>query len=114
MTTPTNDVRRESVRIAGLFANGRTPTEGELADAKRRLAYAKVDREIRRCATDPAPDAVDLGHLVGSLLMWGGSPDDAATRLKRVVNAAVYVTAYHLTDDDRAELTQIVAGDGTP
>lgn len=112
MSDNTRDVLRARSALARLHTYGKTPDPAEEADARRSLAVAKLDREIRRVqATAPAPDAVDTAHLVGLLLMWGASTDTRAEVLRRVVREAVWCTPT-ITDEDRAAIARDVLDGG--
>ena len=105
-------VRQATARIGGLSTWGRVPTEDERNTALSALAVARIDREIRQqMAKAPAPDPVETAHLVGLLLMWGGSRDgQAVERLERAVREAFYCTP-NVTDADREHIAgQIVGG----
>lgn len=107
------NVRREAARLGGLSSYGRTPDPADEADARRRLAVARVDRELREQRTiAPTPDPSEVGYLVGTLLMWGKASDGLAVqRLERAVREACYVTP-GLTDGDRARIAQVVLDGG--
>lgn len=108
------DVGRARNQLAGLFTYGRQPDPEVEADARRRLAVAKVDREIRRAMVDaPAPDDVDLAHLVGLLVTWtpvapGG---DASARLERLIREVIYCTP-RIDPLDVAQVLAMVAEAG--
>lgn len=107
------NVRRESARLGGLSSYGRTPDPAEEADARRRLAVARIDREIRQqTRVSPSPDPAQIGHLVGLLLMWGGSRDgQAVERLERAVREAFYCTPT-ATAEDRVRIASQIAQQG--
>lgn len=112
MPDNSRELLRARSALANLHTHGKTPDPAEEADARRRLAVAKLDREIRRVqGTSPALDAIDTAHLVGLLLLWGESPDTRAEVLRRVVREAVYCTP-GVTDEDRAELARDILNGG--
>lgn len=113
LSSPVGTVRQESARLAGLHANGATPTPDAEAAARSRLQVARIDREIRSAHTKSvAPDAVDMAHLVGLLLMWGSSDDPRAVeRTERCIREALYVTP-SATVADRARIAQMILGGG--
>ncbi|HET7327648.1 MAG TPA: hypothetical protein VFJ14_10250 [Nocardioidaceae bacterium] len=108
---PKYNVRRESARLGGLSSYGRTPDPAEEADARRRLAVARIDREIReQTRLAPSPDPSEIGYLVGLLLMWGGSRDgQAVERLERAVREAFYCTPQATHEDALRIMVQVVA-----
>lgn len=116
MSTPENDhnaVRRAAARLGGLSSYGRTPDPAEEADARRRLAVARIRREVsEQMRLAPSPDPSEIGDLVGLLLMWGGSHDGLAVqRLERAVVEAFYCTPA-ATFDDRLRIAAKVLEQG--
>lgn len=108
----TNEVVRARGRLAGLFTYGRTPDPEVEAEARRSLQVAKLDRAIRDASTAAPPlDAVRMGHLVGLLLSWGGSDENAVARLERAVKEAFYVTPV-ATAEDRERIAKIITAGG--
>lgn len=107
-------VRKASARVGGLSTWGRTPDPDEAADARRRLAVARIDREIReQTRKAPSPDPAEIGYFVGLLLMWGGSRDgQAVERLERSVREALYVTPTATTEDRERIARSITEGGG--
>ncbi|ROR89331.1 hypothetical protein [Nocardioides aurantiacus] len=109
---PDAAVRKAGARVGGLSTWGRTPSPEERADALRRLAVARIDREIReQRAKSPSPDPTEIGYLVGLLLMWGQSDPEAVERLERAIREAVYCTP-SVTAEDRARLAAILRSGG--
>lgn len=108
-----DDVIRARNRLAGLHSRGATPDPVEEADARRRLAVAHIDREIRKqTRLAPSPDPQEIGYFVGLLLMWGGSRDgQAVERLERTVREAFYVTPT-VTPEDRERIAQTIIEGG--
>lgn len=106
-------VRKASARVGGLSTWGRTPDPDERADALRRLAVARLDREIREQSRKaPSPDPQEIGYFVGLLLMWGGSRDGKAVeRLERSVREALYVTPT-ATAEDRERIARMILEGG--
>lgn len=83
---PDAAVRQATARIGGLSTWGRTPEPAEKAEALRRLAVARIDREIRDQARKGIRlEGLDVAHLVGLLLSNAGVKYDAATSVERVV-----------------------------
>lgn len=106
-------VRKATSRIGGLSTWGRTPDPDERADALRRLAVARIDREVRQQTERgaPSPDPQEIAHLVGLLLMWGGSTDaQAVERLERAVREAFYVTPTATAEDCKRIARMITDG----
>lgn len=89
MSTDYN-VRREAARLGGLSSYGRTPDPVQELNARRQLATARIDRELRNMSEAGIRlDDVRAAYLVGLLLSTCGvSYDDAAT-IESAVRAAV-------------------------
>lgn len=84
-----HDVKKAATRVARLYTYGRTPDPDDEADARRSLATARIDREIRNAARSGGTplDNVQAGHLVGLLLSMcdvGGETGAAIERLTRM------------------------------
>ena len=108
MTPDPNEVQRRRSQLAGLFTYGRTPDPEVETAARRSLQVAKLDRAIREATTaSPALDPAQTGHLVGLLVSWGGSDDDAVERLERAIREAVYAVD-RLTAEDRERIAAII------
>lgn len=107
-------VRKATARVGGLHTWGRTPDPDEAADARRRLAVARIDREIReQTRRAPSPSPTEIGYLVGLLLMWGSSGDgQAVERLERAVREAFYVTPTATVEDRERIARTITEGGG--
>lgn len=84
------DVRREAARLGGLSSYGRTPDREEEAAARRSLATARVDREIRSIdAAGVRLNDVQAAHLIGLLLGTCGVGYDATTKIEKLVRSAI-------------------------
>lgn len=103
-------VQRAAVQVAGLYAYGHTPDPEVEAHARRGLATARIDREIRQSlASSGALDAAQTGHLVGLILSHGGQDEHAVERLARALRDGIYATP-NLTNDDKLALAQVALG----
>ncbi|MCB0908235.1 MAG: hypothetical protein KDB63_14065 [Nocardioidaceae bacterium] len=85
-----SSVRAASARLGGLSSYGRTPDPKEEAEARRSLATARVDRELRGTLRQGVRfDGVQAAHLTGLLLSVCGVKYDAATLIEKIVRQAV-------------------------
>ncbi|GEM_PF-4037260 len=84
-------VHAEAARLSGLFAHGRTPTPDVELTARRSLATARLDRELRNLGTLGLGglDGAQVAHLVGLLLSACGVKYDVATPIERIARDAV-------------------------
>lgn len=98
--------------LAGLFTYGRTPDPAEELAARRALAVAKLDREIREQITRaPGPDPVEMAHLVGLLLTWGQATPEAPERFERALREVLAVST-RLSPDERRQIAADVVRNG--
>lgn len=105
-------VRQATAKHAGLYANKQTPDPREAAEAKTRIEVSKLDSRIRAAhRASAAPDDVHTAHLVGLLLMWGGSDEHSVARVTRSIREALSVTP-NLTDADRQAIARMVLASG--
>lgn len=100
-----------ATRVGRMFRHGNVPDVDEVSEARMTLAAARIDKEIRAAmAGSPIPlSPAYVGHLVGLLMMRGGTDEVAVERCARAIREALYVTDA-LTDEDRATLAQMVLG----
>lgn len=84
------NVRRAAALLGGLSAHGRTPDPDDEASARRTLATARLDRELRTTARSGIVlDDVQAGHLVGLLLSGCGVKGEVVTALEHLSRVAV-------------------------
>lgn len=91
---PVDDVRSAAARLGGLSSYGRTPDRSDEREARRSLATARLDREVRDMAAKGiALDGPRAAHVVGLLLSSCGVKYDAGTLVEKLVRDAVDDTA---------------------
>lgn len=84
------NVRRAAALLGGLSAHGRTPDPAAEAHARRALATARLDRELRTAARSGVVlGDVQAGHLVGLLLSGCGVTGEVLTALEHLARVAV-------------------------
>lgn len=84
------NVRRAAALLGGLSAHGRTPDPEVEAQARRTLATARIDRELRETeANGVVLNDAQAGHVVGLLLAGCDVPPEVATFLENAVRQAV-------------------------
>lgn len=87
------NVRREAARLGGLSSYGRIPEPDQELYARRQLATARIDRELRNMsAAGLRLDDVRAAHLVGLLLSTCGVKHDAIVVIESTVRAAIVAT----------------------